>query len=362
MYMSQRLPDPDITLTSCSPNVREAYLRVFNAQELGEKAQEQRNARIVGYLLIYLHQFKHTLGEKPISYLVEEICCLTNDRAVFALGEHYLQLFVAFRRRKPTPNPSTRPSRPSFDDQREELVEHLVGPKKDHKMSKNLLMRLGRRFSAMDFDVSRPRHLRWIAVYHMMDNSYVEPDAATFLVLEMSRIVRRTNPRLERAGGVLSILKAFGISMSDTLLQDNGVHDLRNILTLYTACHEVFDALDMCFEPTEVKHQYRIHHLLPTLMSLQTHKIVTFKINDAIVEGSSSCIKIMKENPDQFLPDPKLLALHATCARVAHMSGVAKVLNEWDRDLDEKKVLAADGSDMDMFKYALMGLVQVGVN
>jgi hypothetical protein len=167
--------------------------------------------------------------------------------------------------------------------------------------------------------------------------------------------------------------------MSDILLQENGVHDLRNTLTLYTPCHEGFGALDMYFEPTEVKHQvrptfvpiasvhssvlqYRIHHFRRTPVSRLTHKYVTFKINDAIVEGSSPCIEIMKGNPDQFLPDPKLLALHATCARVAHMSGTDRVLDEWDRDLDEKKVLAADGSDMDMLKYALMGLVQVEVN
>ena len=108
--------------------------------------------------------------------------------------------------------------------------------------------------------------------------------------------------------------------------------------------------------------QYKICHFIDGQLARETHDMVTFQINDVVVEGSSTCIEKMKANPDQFLPDPKLLTLHATCAKVAHLSGAAEVLDEWERDLEEKKVLAADGSDMDMFNYALIGLVQVEVN
>ncbi|KAJ7475697.1 hypothetical protein FB451DRAFT_956088, partial [Mycena latifolia] len=44
------------------------------------------------------------------------------------------------------------------------------------------------------------------------------------------------------------------------------------------------------------------------------------------------------------LPDPRLLALHAVCARVAHMSGAAEVLDKFDRDMEELQDLAEDGS------------------
>ena len=43
-------------------------------------------------------------------------------------------------------------------------------------------------------------------------------------------------------------------------------------------------------------------------------------------------------------PDPLLLALHATCARVAHMSGAAEFLDRLERDTEEIKVLTFDGS------------------
>jgi len=43
-------------------------------------------------------------------------------------------------------------------------------------------------------------------------------------------------------------------------------------------------------------------------------------------------------------PDPQLLALHAACARVAHMSGAAEFFDELERDVEETEVLAFDGS------------------
>lgn len=44
------------------------------------------------------------------------------------------------------------------------------------------------------------------------------------------------------------------------------------------------------------------------------------------------------------LPDPRLLALHAACVRVAHMSGAAQTLDELDRDFESTSVLAPDGA------------------
>ncbi|KAJ7738075.1 hypothetical protein DFH07DRAFT_752713, partial [Mycena maculata] len=48
------------------------------------------------------------------------------------------------------------------------------------------------------------------------------------------------------------------------------------------------------------------------------------------------------------LPDPRSLALHAVCARVAHISDAAEVLDKFDRDVEELQVLAGDGSTEDL--------------
>ena len=43
-------------------------------------------------------------------------------------------------------------------------------------------------------------------------------------------------------------------------------------------------------------------------------------------------------------PDPQLLALRATCALVAHMSGAAKFLDQLQWGAEETNVLTFDGS------------------
>ncbi|KAF8119154.1 hypothetical protein EV363DRAFT_1203204, partial [Boletus edulis] len=40
-------------------------------------------------------------------------------------------------------------------------------------------------------------------------------------------------------------------------------------------------------------------------------------------------------------PDPRIIALHAACAQIAHMSGAAGWLQEFLRDSDEISVMTA---------------------
>ena len=58
-------------------------------------------------------------------------------------------------------------------------------------------------------------------------------------------------------------------------------------------------------------------------------------------------------------PDPYLLALHAVCARVAHMSGATGFFDKLGWDAEETKVLAFDGSSARLLRnlispYALI--------
>ena len=62
------------------------------------------------------------------------------------------------------------------------------------------------------------------------------------------------------------------------------------------------------------------------------------------VDGNRLSVRFSSNNPDARLPNPKLLALHAACARVAHMSGAAEAFDELERDVEETKVLAFDRS------------------
>lgn len=54
------------------------------------------------------------------------------------------------------------------------------------------------------------------------------------------------------------------------------------------------------------------------------------------------------------LPDSRLLALHAVCVRVAHMSGAAEVLDDFDRDVKETLVLSQDGASANLLDRLLL--------
>ncbi|KAJ7649717.1 hypothetical protein FB45DRAFT_858718 [Roridomyces roridus] len=57
------------------------------------------------------------------------------------------------------------------------------------------------------------------------------------------------------------------------------------------------------------------------------------------------------------LPEPRLLALHAVCVRVAHMSGAAEALDEFDRDVEETSVLAENGASAHFLNMIFSPLV-----
>jgi hypothetical protein len=66
--------------------------------------------------------------------------------------------------------------------------------------------------------------------------------------------------------------------------------------------------------------------------------------------------KVTFTSPDPItlpVPSPELLALHAACAKVAHLSGAGEQIDKFDRDLDDLRVLAPDGSSSSVLAHAL---------
>jgi hypothetical protein len=61
------------------------------------------------------------------------------------------------------------------------------------------------------------------------------------------------------------------------------------------------------------------------------------------------------------LPDPRYLALHAACARVAHLSGAGEHIDAIDRDLKSTRVLASNGSSTGLLEAALSRRTDISV-
>jgi hypothetical protein len=70
-------------------------------------------------------------------------------------------------------------------------------------------------------------------------------------------------------------------------------------------------------------------------------------------DGDRFFVTFSQCHKDLQPPDPRLLTLHAACARVAHMSGAAEAFNKLERDLEEIKVLAFDGSSARLLDHLL---------
>ena len=52
--------------------------------------------------------------------------------------------------------------------------------------------------------------------------------------------------------------------------------------------------------------------------------------------------------------DPRFLQLHAACAKIAHASGAAEIIDEVLFDYETLKTLATDGSSQEVLGRALM--------
>jgi len=63
--------------------------------------------------------------------------------------------------------------------------------------------------------------------------------------------------------------------------------------------------------------------------------------------------------PDQDklpVPSPNYLAIHAACAKVAHLSGAAGCIDQFYRDMDDSKTLVPDGASASMLEHAIFEL------
>jgi len=76
-------------------------------------------------------------------------------------------------------------------------------------------------------------------------------------------------------------------------------------------------------------------------------------------ESPDTC-KLSAVDRDLILPDRRLLALHAACARVAHMSGAAEIIDKWSSEAEESQVLLADGSSGELLVAMLNPFASYG--
>ena len=66
-------------------------------------------------------------------------------------------------------------------------------------------------------------------------------------------------------------------------------------------------------------------------------------------------LKFTTPDPAKYpLPLPDYLHIHATCAKIAHLSGVGKYIDNILMDLEDTKILSQDGTSAELLDRLLL--------
>ena len=155
------------------------------------------------------------------------------------------------------------------------------------------------------------------------------------------------------AASAWAVIMQMGAVLFPDELNGADIHRLENILTMEEGLHSLFDKLGLWLEATvclnlllrcyhrsrqtykNVPDQYTLHAAHPGILN-HLPEVVTFTTSTNLP-----------------LPDPKYLAIHAACAKVAHLSAAAEYIDTVHRDVASTLVLARDGSSARVLEAAL---------
>ncbi|KXN83933.1 hypothetical protein AN958_00797 [Leucoagaricus sp. SymC.cos] len=274
--------------------------------------------RILGYLI---HYVPTDLGLRKI---VEEISSCVDDSAILAVGQlyydHYIRAFRANRAHIPTP--SNHASCPSFDRIQDMIDATLQEAPQSHAQAKKYaLMRDGYRcVMTGKYDT---RSVKMIKELKEMVN--LDPSAMREFTQCAHIFSESTNSSIEPGS-----VKVF--------------HRLENVMTLVPGFHMDFDRLDIWFVAAVQMNRYKLEASDPSFLRSYP-EFITFTTPD----------------PEKLpVPSPIYLAIHAACAKVAHLSGAAARIDEFYQDMEDGKTLDPNGASANILEHAIFELQAAG--
>ncbi|KZV68376.1 hypothetical protein PENSPDRAFT_754125 [Peniophora sp. CONT] len=321
-----------------NPTVRGAYSicheveqRLIDNGALAEDSDLHKNlinVRILGHLLSY-GPSDVAIVEVALAIASAENRDARDGGGLADLGGCYdnflLRIFRQFKGR--TPVGSHHHSRPSFHATQEEVQAILKASPLNHTQAK---------IAALARDGYR------CVVTGQMDTNYYEAtylpgedeepptggNAGLLCDTECAHIFAEStnwgisdsqSDKTKYAVNAWSIITRFGYKDIAQVLQGAGVHSLENVLTLKHDIHRKFDGLKLWFERTSASsNTYRVVTTSVPLWRLMAPEEVTFE----------------SHVPGAAVPNPVYLHLHASCCKVAHMSGASGYHDKLERQLD----------------------------
>ncbi|KII89565.1 hypothetical protein PLICRDRAFT_610883 [Plicaturopsis crispa FD-325 SS-3] len=374
--MSSNLQQPDphalpsLHSLGLDPHGQTAWHILLSAEKSALANQPSRRkynsdligVRVLGWLLKDLWDHSQQLPFCLTAYegLVGDINrCGVEDgerhREIFDVGISYRNALMSVYRPPPetTPAPFTHRSDPSFTQVRKQALREMdVVSETYPEATMKALIRDGYRCMLSGaFDLPSCRADADIADAARATSAGPPKFVLTQGAYLFSESAQDTGPKPpEYTGSAFAILRKFGLGdVATNLMSGQGVNDLSNVMTLSTYLHAEFDEFEIWLE--EVPGQPHTYDLCAPPRSLVFNLIelqggarrVTFAVSQEVIDAVSQDVVDAGE-PTPPLPDPRLLAIRAVCARVAHASGAVEQMRQLLRDVEDSTVLASDGS------------------
>ncbi|KAJ2922052.1 hypothetical protein H1R20_g15045, partial [Candolleomyces eurysporus] len=250
--------------------------------------------------------------------------------------EHLLRIFKSNKGQVPTP--SNHASPPSFDTKVDMMTDLLDDATLSHSTAKKRALVRDRYRCVItgDYDLASLNKCP-----ELVEEAGPKP---SWGVTELCHIFSAlTSVNLENgdkriyAATAYAIAESFGYTTIQQDLNGEKIHRLENVMTMRSDFHTLFHGLALWL----------------VQVGKDTYKVET---SNQVVNQSHGGreVKFTMENPEELpVPSPQYLALHAACAKVAHLSGAAEYIETILRDAEEIPVLAADGSSGEVLAHLL---------
>ncbi|KAF8968556.1 hypothetical protein BDZ97DRAFT_1799021 [Flammula alnicola] len=300
--------------------------------------------RILGYLIHYVPTGR---GLKTV---VEEISSCADDSALLTVGQmyydHYIRAFRANRARIPTP--SNHASRPSFDTITDMIDDTLVEAPQSHAdAKKNALIRDGFRCVVTGkYDMHSVKKIRELEEMVRSDLSLrTNPTECAHIFAESTNSsIESGSAKRDYAATMWGVMRRFGHENLPEDLNGSKVHRLENVMTLVLGFHVDFDQLKVWFVATEETNKYKLE-----------------ATEAYILRGYPEYVTFT--TPDQVklpVPSPIYLAIHAACAKIAHLSGAAECIDKFYQDMEDSTTLNPNGASAGTLEHAIFELQASG--
>ncbi|KIM47226.1 hypothetical protein M413DRAFT_64063 [Hebeloma cylindrosporum] len=331
-------------MTSLPP---EAPKRLHNIADILaiDKGEEVGNnliyIRILGYLL------HHMPTDRGLRNLIEEINSCAEDSAILDVGNVYYGQFIWAFRANRNPNQTYFDS-PLFDTSIDIVNDFSDEAPQSHasatkKVVIQALLRDG--YRCVVTKIHDSNSIIKYEIAKAKESFDADPDQKLVFTSAAHIFPDITNSNTgkdeDNEWTMWAVMERFGYDTLPDDLNGSKIHRLENVMTLASDVHHYFDQLSIWFAATPgIPNRYRLESPYPQVLQMYPQH-VTFTTPD----------------PDNLpVPSPDYLAIHATCAKVAHLSGAGERIDKFYQEMEDCTTLDSGGASAFMLEHAIFEL------